>query len=308
MRPRIWLVATLASIAGAASAVAGANALVDIYGVFRATPGRRLVPYGEERVAKYLLSARYVPENFNAVLIGSSVSANWNTGKLGAFRVYNESINGANIVEEGALLDSALSRPGIRLVLFVAHPYLTDSHDFKTVELSRKTYWGAFGSDYLRGAYTDWLRVRFGHMQLTSDEFGTDNFEAPNELSPDLKRILRPGEDFAVDPQALQAYRETISSVRARHVQMVFIVPPLYEKLYAAKREAFRKYLEMLRTFLTPEDQLIDFTSGRYSGLRENGDNFTDGVHLRRSAADETMGMIDARLREWIALGQLRAE
>jgi len=123
-----------------------------------------------------------------------------------------------------------------------------------------------------------------------------------------LKRILRPGEDFAVDPQALQAYRETISSVRARHVQMVFIVPPLYEKLYAAKREAFRKYLEMLRTFLTPEDQLIDFTSGRYSGLRENGDNFTDGVHLRRSAADETMGMIDARLREWIALGQLRAE
>jgi len=51
-----------------------------------------------------------VPANFDAVLIGSSMSANWNTSKIKALRVYNESMSAANIVEEKALVDHALSR------------------------------------------------------------------------------------------------------------------------------------------------------------------------------------------------------
>ena len=51
----------------ATAAIAAVNAAADIYGLYRNPAGRRLPVYGDARVAKYLLSQRYVPENFNAI-------------------------------------------------------------------------------------------------------------------------------------------------------------------------------------------------------------------------------------------------
>src|SRR5215468_6006177 len=88
-----------------------ANAAADIYGLFREPEHRSLRIYGDERLAKYLLSTRYVPANFDGVLIGTSASANWDTGKMRSLRLYNESLNGGNIVEEKAILDQLLLHP-----------------------------------------------------------------------------------------------------------------------------------------------------------------------------------------------------
>src|SRR5512132_1384998 len=73
MDPRKWLITTISMMLACLALIAGFNAAVDIYGLYRPTTGRRLVPLGDERIAKYLLSARYVPENFNAILSGASI-------------------------------------------------------------------------------------------------------------------------------------------------------------------------------------------------------------------------------------------
>src|SRR5947199_10640983 len=94
-----WLTVTVATALAACIAAAGANCALDIYGLFRNPAGRELPVYGNERVAKYLMGQRYVRANFDGVLIGSSVSANWEVGTMQSARLFNESVNGGNMVE-----------------------------------------------------------------------------------------------------------------------------------------------------------------------------------------------------------------
>src|SRR5262245_46919446 len=128
MEARRWFFTTLGSIVVITGVVVAGNVGLDVYGLFRDAHGRHLPAFGDDRVAKYLLSNNYVPANFDAILIGTSVSANWNTRKIHALRVYNESMSAANIVEEKALVDRALSQPGIQVAMLIVHPYLTNSH------------------------------------------------------------------------------------------------------------------------------------------------------------------------------------
>src|SRR2546423_1309606 len=158
MKPQNWFFTTLALIVIVAAVTVASNVTLDIYGLFRDPHGRRLPAIGDDRVAKYLLSKKYVPGNFDAILVGSSVSANWNTGRMRSLRVYNESMTAANIVEEKALVDQALSQPGIKAALLTVHPYLTNSHRFATVQVSERETFGALGSLTLWEAY----KVRYG--------------------------------------------------------------------------------------------------------------------------------------------------
>src|SRR5207245_288645 len=153
MQPRSWLLTTTLLILGAGVAVIGFNVAVDPYGLYRPTQGRRLVVYGDARIAKYLLNFRYVPENFSAVLIGSSVSANWDMTPVEKLKIYNDSLNGGNIIEGKNLLDVAISRPGVSTVLLLVHPALTFTGDYKTVTLTPKLKRSALGSLSLWEAY-----------------------------------------------------------------------------------------------------------------------------------------------------------
>src|SRR5258708_1315500 len=112
MRTGPWLLMTLGSVVVVAASVVALNVSLDIYGIFRDPHGRQLPVYGDERIAKYLLCDSYVPANFNALLVGSSVTANWKSGLIRTLRVYNTSVNGGNIVEEKAMVELATAKPG----------------------------------------------------------------------------------------------------------------------------------------------------------------------------------------------------
>ena len=133
---RAWLLETLGIALCMVAAIVLVNMYIDIYGIFRNAKGRHLPVYGDERIAKYLLSEKFVPENFDALLIGTSVSANWKTSDISDFRVYNESVDGGVIAEEKTIADNALLSSHIRLVLLLVQPYLTASDEFKTVQLT----------------------------------------------------------------------------------------------------------------------------------------------------------------------------
>ena len=113
MQPRKWLVMTSSIVLITSLVIIASNRVVDIYGLYQPTRGRGLPAFGDPRIAKYLLSTHYVPENFNAVLAGSSMSANWDLTAVQRLRIYNESLDAGNIVEEKALIEAALLRPGI---------------------------------------------------------------------------------------------------------------------------------------------------------------------------------------------------
>ncbi|MGO9340666.1 MAG: hypothetical protein ACLPY1_24595 [Terracidiphilus sp.] len=306
MSARIWLMEAIGVTVLLLIAVALLNMSLDIYGIFRNPQGRHLVVYGDERVAKYLLSERYVPANFNALLIGSSVSANWNTSGIEALRVYNESINGGNIVEEKAVADQALPSSRIRAVLLIVHPYLTSSHEFETVQLTPRENLAALGSQSLLDAYKSDVRIKLHLERPELDEFGTDDFgDIPQKMNPHLQKLMTPGTEFTIDEPAMASYRALVDEFHASNIRIIYVIPPVLQSIYLSKAAAFANYSRAAMENKREGDQVIDFTSDEFVDFRSNPGNFKDGVHLTNESARQVVATINARINQWIQNGQL---
>jgi hypothetical protein len=300
MRPRYWLLTTLSTILIATVAIAGLNMAADVYGLYRPSRGRRLPVYGDDRVAKYLLSMRYVPENFNSLLIGGSVSANWDVTAIERLRVYNGSLDGGNMVEEKALIEAALERPGVSAILLLVHPALTYSHEFQTVELKPGLKRSALGSLSLWNAYTNMLNIRIGRTPQTFDYAGTETFlYARSEMNLNMKEMWDAPE-FTVDPVAWRAYLDLVANLRARGTQIVFIVPPTSEHLLESKRAPLARYMDRMRSAIGTGDLWVDFLSPESEAFCKNRANFSDGVHLTPDGAKQVVAHINAAVNRWI--------
>src|SRR4051794_15647193 len=77
-----WIAVTVSLVIGCVGAFAGFNYFMDPYGLFREVRGRDIPVTVNERTTKYLLGYNYIPTNFDGVLVGSSISGNWNTAKV----------------------------------------------------------------------------------------------------------------------------------------------------------------------------------------------------------------------------------
>ncbi len=303
MSPPRWLSYTISVTVAAGAIVAGGNAVLDIYGLFRNSHDRKLQPWGDGRIAKYLLSTRYVPENFNGIFMGTSVSANWDVSTLGPYRVYNESLNGGNAGEERAIVERAIGPDGIRVAFLLVQPYLTHSHEFETTRLQPSLFYSAFGSLSLLDAYKDWLRNTV-HGSGGTNWAGTESFPFLLVLNPTLREMIQPGKEFAIDPAALAAYRDLVATLRARQVQTVFVVPPIYEELRLAQEAAFANYHRRIRE-IAADDPWIDFDAEPYAAWRRNRANFGDGVHMYPQFTRIVVDELGARVSELVRQGRL---
>jgi hypothetical protein len=300
MRARYWLAATISAILISTAAIAGLNMSIDVYGLYRSTRGRQLYVLGDERVAKYLLSMRYVPQNFNALLSGASISANWRVTAIDRLRVYNESLNGATIIEEKALIEASLQRPGISVVLLLVHPALTYSNEFRTIDMTPSLRQSALGSLTLWAAYKDMINIRLGRLPQWFDYAGTETYlDGHHEMNPHMKAMWEAPE-FDIDPAAWRAYFDLVGYLRAHGVKVVFIVPPTSEQLLSTKRPALSRYLERVHSEVGTGDLWIDFMSPEQEALRRTPANFSDGVHLTSSGAKQVVSVINTTLNQWL--------
>lgn len=299
MTTRTWMAETIGLVAAVTLAVAVTNWSIDFYGIFRGAKGLHLAGYGDARSAKYLLNQRYVPDNFNSLIIGPSISANWDGRGLEGLRAYNDSTLGGNIVELKAIADQALASSKIRVVILIVHPYLTATHDFKTVPLTPQLNNGALGSIGLAEAYKQRLRKKLHLEKPDFDAFGVfDYTNIPDKMNPNEKLLMAPGTDFDVDPIAMQTYRDFEAELHARNVRIIYVIPPFLQSIYAGKREAFKKYTNMILADKIEQDRVIDFTSGEFTAFRSLPEFFL-GVHLTNEAARRVVAVINERLNEW---------
>ena len=297
MKGRNWILLTMAiALSGAASNIL-LNMRLDIYGLFRDTHGRRLGVIDNERRTKLLLSQRYVPENFDGVLIGSSVSNNWNTGAIRNFRIYNESLDGGTISEEKLLIHKVMQKSGLKLAICVVNPGLTAVHGFSSGDMTEREYWGALGSTSLYRAYAKMVSGRTGAPRYLSDEYGTELNDDPIKLNAVLREMWAPDTEFHVDPDAFTDYRELVQELRQHGVRLAVVLPPTYEGLFEPKRQAFLRYTNRLMTVFSSKDTFIDFTAPEFNSLRQDPKNFKDGVHLSRQCAATVVEVLNERLQ-----------
>lgn len=315
MSSKRFLSLSLLSIGGLLASVVGFNMYIDIYGLFRPAQGRVLLVSGEERVAKYLQSFRYIPDNFNGVLLGSSVSDNLDTHGLSNFSVYNASINGGNVEDVKALAENIFRRTTFELTIICMHRSLTNDHAFRTGLMTSRQYWGALGSPQLMTAYLSRVASRFGATSYGYDGRGTLHFGTAADLRGVQQRIdaavvgiqngtTRVG-NYHVDPVAFHDLQGVIGLARSHSRRLVVFYPPMPESILAVSSKGLSRYRDAMNTLLDSDTVMLDFNLPEYKQFRENPNNFIDAVHLSQQGAgfviSELQKAVDTRFEQQIS-------
>jgi hypothetical protein len=275
------------------------NMVLDPYGLFRSSRTRSLPVYGEERIAKYLYSMRYIPENFDGILLGSSVSDNLDPRQFHGYRIYNASINGGNVEDLRPIAENVYGKSELKLTLVCIHRYLTLDHGNKTDLMTPRQYWGALGSPQLLAAYLSGLAIRRGVVHGEYDDMGTLRESADPDSAVvrrtidkavgDIQRGQASVGNYSIDPVALAGLNRILTTARHRSRRMLVFYPPIPASVFAIRRAEFARYRETVGSLLGPGDVVVDFNDPSHSGLREDLLNFQDAVHLSKSGAAAVM-------------------
>ena len=272
---RTWLMATL----GLVAVVVGLNLLLawrmDIFGLLRDPRGRELVNSRHERKAKYLLNFNYVPENFDALVIGASSSANWRLEGLSQYHFYNESMLGADGTEERMLVEKALEKGHYKVALVGIALALTDRHDLQD-GLNQVDPHEALGSFYAYVMILDRLHDRLLHRR--SDFFSDGSWVfPPHKLTPPDPNL--PFVRKAKDQKAAEDYRIMIQELMAHGTRVIYVIAPHYGLGVGGARQVFQDYV---RDFLAtnPPAPVINFNDDRFAAIHDNPEYFIDEDHL----------------------------
>lgn len=295
MTSKQFLVYVATGILSLAVLVIPFNMTIDTYGLYRPAGTRRLYVFGEERVAKYLHSFRYIRENFDGVLLGSSTSAILETKQIKGYRIYNASIVGGNVEDLKPIAQNIFADHRVKVSLICVHRYLTNDHAQKTDLITPKQYWSALASPQLLTAYLSRIAVALGLIGRRYDEYGTQYLQS----EPDSETVQRNIADtvreiqaatvstgnYYIDPVAFSDLRTLISLARRNSQQLVIYFPPVPAPVLAVRASEYNSYRRSMDTLLEPGDIVVDFNTPAYAGLRQDLHNFVDGSHLSRAGA-----------------------
>jgi hypothetical protein len=311
IRGKGFLYALLGGVAGLSILIVGLNWYLDIYGLFRPVKGRELPVYHAERISKYLLSYQYIPQNFNTVLLGTSLSANidfskWNDS-VSNYKIYNASMMGANIAEIRPLVSNLLAG-GVRQYIICLSPYLTKNYGAKEVEFDEKLYYGALASKnlyetYIVGAirFFNLMPSKFPQNQIDVNgvnEYGS--FFAVEDVRKRVNRELRENSDsIIVDSAALTAFSSMIDELRRQKVKLLVYFHPVPYDIFKYKEKAFKEFQQMISEVIGDEHSIIDLNSENFKSFTSDLTNYIDHAHLSRKGKTLIADTLLARVKAW---------
>jgi len=292
LSPGRWLIATAALLALLAALNLGIAWRMDVFGILRDPRGRALITSEHERKAKYLLNQAYVPENFDALIIGASASVNWHPEYLNGYHFYNESLEGGDASEQRKLVEQALPQGHFKVALVALYPRITGMHllqdGFDQVKRSE-----ALGSITLYGIEYDAFRDRIEHNPPTFFPNGSHSLPAHPPPAHDNGGPLDPTQD----PEAVADYKALVQELMDRGVRIIYVDSPLFGPHYDFNKDVMDTYMaSVIKTM--PSAPVIDFNAPQYASFRDDATNFIDGVHLSAKGADTLSQMLNERMQQ----------
>lgn len=287
----------LAALLATLALCAAINYAVNPYGLFGDVAGRAYAVRGTERTEKYLFSFNYIPANFDGLLIGSSISDNWDTSALSLGRVYNASLKGGNISEEAIIAGNVLRRRPPRTILFVIYPFITASTGRQSGHMIPQEYWAALGSVQLLDTYLAGWAIERRLVAQTATPSGQDRFVAPPAPKPAPGRVRQVIERFPVDERAVAEYGALLALARQAGARIFGVIPlvPRSSDPYQAK--AFAGYNSRMKRLFLPSEPVIDLNEcPELSAIALDDRSFQDGSHYTTEAAARLMAVLDQKL------------
>jgi hypothetical protein len=297
-RFRTFSCIVLTTVIGLCATTVFANLSINLYGLYGDVRGRNLVPAQSERRFKYMYSYNYIPSNFDGVLVGTSITDNWETAGIHGFRVYNASIVGAGIADEAPILQNVLHRGRLNLVLFVIHPYLTQSYQPKVPTEIEREYWGGLGSLQLFKEYYVKWKIDRGVLRQEFSPNGCFDYDPPQRLPAAVANYAADAAfEFEVDERAVKQYANLVASARNAGVQVVGIIPPVEADVWRRRGPAYERAFNRLKPLFSADEPIIDLNGPDLAVFRSEKRTFSDGTHLSREAAVEAVAFMDRELR-----------
>ncbi len=310
MEAKRFLIRTLVISAAIIISFAGINYYMDIYGLFRPKEDRALKVYVNERTSKYLLSYEYIPENFEGILIGPSLSANLNTKTLKDYKIYNASIMGANISELRYLVDNIVERGNLRFAIICLDPYLTKDHGKKSAMIDPKEYYGALGSTNLLKTYLfrfireyEVMPNRFPKDVINDYGFNNFNLEM-KEKNPKAKILEKvktnAAETTYIDPIAEKELNETVAYLRANGIKVFAYFSPIPYQILSINRENYSAYQQRISKIFNHQDILIDLNQEIFKPITSDYNTYIDHGHLSEIGQKFVLEKLNQSLKEHI--------
>lgn len=272
--------------------VAYTNFRLDPLGVFAIGPSERRIsiPITNERFVKYMLAQNYIPNNFDALLIGGSNSDNLPVDVTSEETIYNGSLNASNVQEMLPLVERATRDSEVKTIYYCLSPYQFKNAYYKTnvrMETVGREAWGSITLLRFYSARSGLLGPAKAHNNASGvmhDDFYLpftnwwEKYETSQQRAP---------KTFPFALGAAQQLSEIGRLCRERNIRLVPFLHPrpvlLYEKFEKVAMEDFASKAASLLgvPVLNPN---VSGTASMREFLAEPR-HFRDGQHFTKEGA-----------------------
>ena len=303
MTSKKFLITSVIIYLGLFFATVTINYYLDDFGLFRSHSERRI--WAREKTSKYLMSYKYIPDNFDAVLVGSSVSANLDTRKITSYKMYNLSMNSGNITELKYPLEVLAESGKIKAVVFCLYDYTTKNSGVKGNQIDKKEYWGSLFSDIPFDVLK--YKIKFKLLKRGFDVFhksgnGFNNFNITKKnirFSDVAESYMKdPREVLFIDPAAYEEFKLTVSLLKQNNIRIYGYFYPIYKEWFSVfeRNGQWAEYKSKIMDVFEPETDVVwDMNSEEYDYFTESEEFYSDG-HLSDKGAEELIKVIDDQL------------
>lgn len=252
-----------------------------------------------EKTSKYLLAHRYVPDHYDGILIGSSVSANIDPAQISNdIKIYNISMAGGNMTEISAAAKLYINRAkNPKLMVVSLHPYMLAGSGMKSFQIHEKEY---FGSLFSALPAMIWAAKIFRALNMSGAEFdhsenGWNNLESNTPVKDMDTQMISMKENCEkedwksnmIDPTAYQQLSDLLTLARAKNMRIIAYFHPYLSNQWAIYKSCGKGlfFQKEVRKLFLPDEQIIDFNTPQYSYITNNRKLRLDLAHLNRKGA-----------------------
>lgn len=307
----------IVTILGVIVSVVTFNIYKNEFGLFGNVKGDKIRIYDNERTTKYLLSFNWIPQNFDAFLFGPSLSdIEMDTSQIEDIKVYNVSMNGANISELKYPVENLINSNKMKLMIVCLDPYLTKNSGKKTSAINPKEYWSTLGSLFTIKYYLKkYLALKnpqkdpfvdswYGYRHNNHDVY--KKYDAKERINSTYKAMEEGSYSINIDKTAIEELNYIFELARENNVKILGYYYPRHKKIVETNlyKEEYSKYRTQIEKILKSEDIIIDFNTDKFDNIRNRYDTYSDGSHLSKEGGRKVIKVINDKISE-LNLGKL---